>query len=153
MVQEFRLTLPNRSESLIKIEDFILEIGNKSKLDEDKLHDVLLAVDEACTNIIRYAFEEMEESNFTIICKINTKKITICLINQGKRFDPTSLLDKTPSRSVIDLDYLIKQGRGLFFMHHFMDKLKYKYHPQKGNILWMIKYKKKGGDKENGFKG
>lgn len=77
MVQEFRLTLPNRSESLIMIEDFILKIGTKSKLDEDKLHhDVLLAVDEACTNIIRYAFEEMEESNFIIICKINTKNMS-----------------------------------------------------------------------------
>lgn len=150
MIQEFKLTLPNRSESLSKTRDFIFEIGTKSKFDQDKLQDILIAVDEACTNIIRYSFEKGEESSFTITCQINETKLTICLINQGKIFDPTSSIPSIPSKEVTDLAHLVKQGRGLFFIHHFMDELKYEHHPQKGNILYMTKYR--GGDK-NGFEG
>lgn len=146
MNEKFTLILPNKSESLVSVGDFMSEIGNKARFDPDKLQDILIAVDEACTNIIRYAFENGEEATFTIICQITTTKLTICLINQGKRFDPTSSLPSISSRKAADLAH----GRGILFMHHFMDELKYEYHPQKGNILYMIKYK---GGHENGSEG
>ncbi|MFQ6056054.1 MAG: ATP-binding protein [Methanosarcinales archaeon] len=126
----------NKMEELPKMIDFVTYAMEYFGLDEEKIFDVQMAVDEACTNIIQYAYPMEEEGIIEIFCKIIDGNFAVIIKDYGKPFNPNSV--PIPDLTA-NLEERKEGGLGIFFMKELMDELRYEY--KNGcETLIMIKY-------------
>jgi serine/threonine-protein kinase RsbW len=97
---------------------------------------VLLAVDEACTNIALYAYPE-RKGYIWLACWLNHGYFVISIEDKGKPFNPCSV---PPPKLDVSLDDRKVGGLGIYFLRTFMDEISYKYNPKTGNQLIMRKH-------------
>ena len=99
--------------------------------------DVMLAVDEACTNIIKHAYKSNPEGEILLKLKYSDHKLTIVIIDYGKSFNPENVPDP-------DLQKYYKQhrvgGLGMYLMKTLMDEVRYSSIPGKYNEVYLTKY-------------
>jgi len=90
-------------------------------------------VDEACTNIIKYAYSG-KAGIITIVCERQNDELVITIRDYGKSFDPLSV--PQPDLAA-DLDHRKVGGLGIYFMKKLMDDVSYSFDARKGNSLIM----------------
>jgi len=135
-----RISVWNHISNLPVISEFVKNEMVRYQVTESKIFDVQMAVDEACTNIIHYAYPEDQEGKIEIACFMTAKNhFTVCIKDYGEPFDPTKLCESP------DIDTSLEDreigGLGVFFMKNLMDELKYEYRESDGyEELIMIKY-------------
>ena len=147
MSQKFSLSVNSQFERLAEIADFVADAACACGLNDDPTHDVQMAVDEACTNVIEHAYRGKPDGTIDIVCEKRGKEFVVTIQDFGARFDPKRIeLPKTH-------DPLSKRrigGLGLFFMHQLMDRVKFDFESGRGNRLTMVKKIKKGNVKREG---
>lgn len=102
---------------------------------EAGVFEVQTAVDEACTNIIKYAYSEVG-GIITITCEMQDNDFIVTVRDEGKPFDPSSVL---PPDLEADLDKRRIGGLGIYLMRKLMDDVIYSFDAKKGNSLVMRK--------------
>ena len=131
-----KLVIKSRTENLSSLRDFISDNANKAGLGTDDIDDIILAVDEACTNIIKHAYKSVPDGEIIIEINYNSRKFTIKLIDHGSSFDPESV-------PVPDLQKYLRQrkvgGLGLYLMRTLMDDVKYVSVPGEYNQILLSK--------------
>ncbi|MCK4423761.1 MAG: ATP-binding protein [Candidatus Omnitrophica bacterium] len=152
------MKVPGDTGFLELVRKAIVELGLKTGFDPDDLAQVEMAVDEACANIMKYAYSPDKDAGTDLekdICvlndqledgsdkpvelriNINQERLLVELKDKGRSFD----FDK---KGDLDLDeYFSKMevgGLGVYIMKTFMDKVSYEYIEGEGNKLQMIKY-------------
>lgn len=65
---------------------YLEEVAN-----EETLHDVILALDEACTNVIRHAFPGTADGEYRVSAIVEGGEIKITVEDHGVGFDPSRL--------------------------------------------------------------
>lgn len=138
--QKYRLKLPVDSANLEIIREFVAKIAQNIGFDEEQIHHIELAVDEASTNVLRHAYKGVKTNNKFIHIEVVAypDRIEINVIDKGKGFDPDKI--KTPDMN----DYLKEMkrgGLGLYLIKTLMDKVDYFIHPGTQNRVKMVKYK------------
>jgi anti-sigma regulatory factor (Ser/Thr protein kinase) len=128
------LKIDSRLENLPLIADFISGSMSQFGIEQGKL-EVELAVDEACTNIIKYAYAG-KEGVITITCEVQDGNLVITIKDDGKHFDPLSV---PPPDLASDLDHRKVGGLGIYLMTKLMDDVSYSFDPKTGNLLKMRK--------------
>jgi len=135
-IHKEELKVPAHTDYLADLRDFVVRLGRKYAFSEKMVTAFKLAVDEASTNIMRHAYREAGGEGFILIRALVRKtSVTICLIDQGKFFDPTRVKDP-------DLDRYVqigkKGGLGIFMMRKLMDEIDYRK-TEEGNQLRLTK--------------
>jgi len=97
--------------------------------------EVQTAVDEACTNIIEYAYSQ-EGGIITITCELQDNDFVVIIRDKGKPFDPYSV--PTPDLKA-DLDKRKIGGLGIYLMRKLMDEVSYSFDANNGNTVIMKK--------------
>lgn len=116
------------------IADFVS--GSMSQLGiEAGVLEVQAAVDEACTNIMKYAYSE-EGGTITITCEVQDNYFVVTIRDKGKHFDPSSV--PQPDLET-DLDKRRIGGLGIYLMRKLVDDVSYSFDTKKGNTLVMRK--------------
>lgn len=93
------------------------------------------AVDEASTNVIKYAYSG-QEGFFQISCELRGNEIVVTIRDRGIQFDPNSV----PLPDVdADLENRKIGGLGIYVMKKMMDNVRYDFDLQEGNRLEMRK--------------
>lgn len=131
----FELEVNAKIDNLPVIVDFVGEKLMKFLADPATVFRVQLAVDEASTNIIKYAYGE-KEGLLKLVMELNGDELIITLINWGKPFDPASV--PPPDLNVTLEDRKIG-GLGMYFIRKLMDEVSYSFDPVKGNQLILKK--------------
>lgn len=130
------LIVKSRTENLSLIRDFISDKASSAGLSKDSIENIMLAVDEACTNIIKHAYNSFPNGEITIKFEHNSNKILISIIDQGSTFDPDAVPDP-------DLQKYYRNGRvgglGMYLMKTLMDDVKYISVPGKYNQVLLSK--------------
>ena len=130
------LKVKSRTENLASIRDFISSNAVKAGLSEDQIDNIMLAVDEACTNIIKHAYNSFPDGELSIKLEYDKKKFTVAIIDFGKTFNP----DTVPKP---DLQKYYKErkvgGLGMYLMKTLMDEVKYISVPGKYNKVLLSK--------------
>lgn len=98
--------------------------------------EVQTAVDEACTNIMEYAYSQ-EGGIITITCELQDNDFVVIIRDKGKPFDPSSV--PLPDLEA-DLDKRRIGGLGIYFMRKFMDEVSYSFDAKNGNTLVMKRH-------------
>jgi len=130
----FELKVDTRLENLSVIADFITKTAKKLGVEKD-IHKVQVAIEEACVNIIKYAYGG-EGGIIAISSELQNDDLVITITDKGKPFDHTSI-------PLPDLESDIHKreigGLGIHVMRKLMDNVKYSYDTEKGNQLIMRK--------------
>ena len=114
------------------IEDKALAFG----FDESSINQIILSVDEACTNIIKHAHKYNEKEIIEVDIDSNDNQFIIKLSYKGKAFDPNNI--SNPDMN----DYFNKfkvGGLGVPIMKKFMNKIEFLHLNPDSNRLTLIK--------------
>ena len=93
---------------------------------------IILAIDEATSNVIRHAYKGKGGQTITITCKIKPTKLEFILEDEGEPAD----VKKIKSRP---LDEIRPGGLGVYIITSVMDKVKFAEGQETGNKLVMQK--------------
>lgn len=138
MIQDFseRLVINSDLKHLYLARYFIREVVRKINLAMSDENKIILATDEALSNVIQHAYELNKNGYIDINVSVTSQKFQIHIINNGKNFDPDKIKNN-------DINEHIKQGKkgglGIFLMRRVMDELKYSFKDGQ-NHLTLIKY-------------
>jgi len=126
----------SRTENLEIVRNFVRKVATKAGFSEDDIHKIILAVDEACTNIIKHAYKYSPAGEIFITAKADSSKLLLLIKDRGESFEPT----KIPAP---DIKELVKNkrvgGLGIFLMKQLMDVVEYGASKNQ-NQLKLIKY-------------
>ena len=131
----FEVEIESKVENLSVISDFVAESLKQFGVDQATTSRVQLAVDEACTNVIRHAYSEWKDL-ITLVLELVDNDLIITIRDRGKPFDPSSI---PPPNLEADLDERKIGGLGIYFMRQLMDEISYNFDAETGNELKMKK--------------
>ncbi len=107
---------------LSEIRDFIRSRAFASGLDTEKIDKIILAVDEACSNLIHYSMKFNHRENITIECFNKKDTFTVIIKDNGTPFDP----NKNPSPDMSEYFKKCKSGGlGIHIIKQIVDKIEY----------------------------
>lgn len=132
----FEMKVKSSTKNLGAIRLFVEEKASQSGIAKSITDKIVLAVDEACTNIIKHAYNYDASTEFIVRVLISKSEFKVLLIDHGKSFDPNQIADP-------DMPTYLKQrcvgGLGLHLMRHLMDIVEYHNLKENGNQLILIK--------------
>ena len=132
---EKRFELNASSEVLSPFRKELRHILTQAGWEKKTTEEILLAVDEALTNIIRHAYQG-KPGKMTVSVAATEDKVEIVLEDFGQKFDPTQVPPPELPRHK-------PGGLGVHFIRTIMDQMIYDDQGLAGNRLRLIKHKKK----------
>lgn len=129
MKASFQMRATASPESLVEISRFIFEAARGSDLDEREAFHLMMAADEACTNIIKYG----RSGDIEIKCDVVDGKVEVEIRDDGVPFDP---LEAPLPDIKAPLHRREVGGLGIYFIRSLTDDLRYERRGGK-NILKM----------------
>ncbi len=136
-MQETKILLdicfPAQPDSLHEMRQQVADVLTSLGLSYDAWHPLVLAVDEASSNVIRHTYQF--DSNHQIELKILLvdKTLIFRLHDDGDRVDTEKIIPKRRNQAK-------PGGLGLHFIHEIMDKTTLIDIQGEGNTLEMVKY-------------
>ncbi len=132
---EKHLALHNDIKQISLLSEFIDNIAEEQKLDSSLAMSINLALEEAATNVIMYAYPKGTEGAVDLDAIIRPDSLQFVLTDSGKAFDPTAA-------PVADISLDVKDrpigGLGIYLVRNIMDQVYYERKDGK-NVLTMIK--------------
>ncbi len=125
-------------KELSRIRKFVKNNAMAFGFDDPEAQKISLAVDEACSNLIRHAFHFDKSKEICVEIETKSKQFIVKVIDDGKPFDPRKV-DEPDMREYFE-EY--KQGGlGIMIMRKVMDKIQYKPSNKNNskNVLKLIK--------------
>ena len=130
-----RIILRNRIEELDRMVMFLEEIGQDLDLSVEVAFNIHLALEEAVTNVIMYAYPKDEEHDIEVTVSGDDNGLTFKIIDSGNEFDPTLQPDADVTLPLEDRPI---GGLGIFLIRKMMEKVQYSRVEGK-NILALTK--------------
>jgi serine/threonine-protein kinase RsbW len=131
-----KLEINSRTENLAGIREFINSAAVDAGFSKEAIDNIILAVDEACTNIIKHAYEYLPDGKIILNLKTDKKTFTIDIIDYGKSFEP-GLVPNPDLQKYFDEKRV--GGLGMYLMKSLMDDVKYTSVPGKFNQVSLSK--------------
>ena len=135
--KSYSLKIPGQKDNLEIIRNFVSAIARKVGFKDKDVNKIELALDEACTNVIRHAYEDDESQDIDIAIKIDYQKLSIVVTDRGKSFDVDEI-------ELPDMDTYLAElrvgGLGIYLMRTLMDEVDYHSEPGVKNEVRMVKY-------------
>jgi anti-sigma regulatory factor (Ser/Thr protein kinase) len=129
------LRIPARLENLSEIRHFVRERATTLDVDPDVIPDVLLAVDEAATNVVVHGYQG-REGVVEIEVLREGDALVIRLRDEAEPFDPTNL----PSPDLTaPLEERALGKMGVYLVRQVMDEMSHRVTLQQGNELTLVK--------------
>jgi serine/threonine-protein kinase RsbW len=136
ILKQKELLIKSRTEELTHVRDFVSSVIHEVNVPQEVAGDIILAVDEACTNIIKHAYKFDPNGDIKIKVKYSAKEIAVQIRDEGASFSPE--LVPTP-----DLKKYFEEkrvgGLGMYLMKSLMDDVRYKSVPGKYNQVLLTK--------------
>ena len=131
------ILIPAHINFLADVRNFIQNIGTDYRFSNRVTHSMMLAVEEACTNIIRHGYKDVPKGKILIEAIIHKLSLEIIIVDQGETYDP-----RTAVRPAITelADRGKKGGLGIMMIRKLMDEIDYRSE-NRGNEFHLLKYR------------
>ena len=116
------LVLPNDTKQLRQLTAFVQEICASIGLDEQLTKKINLAVEEAVTNVMLYAYPPGVKGDVRIEMRANDLQLMFNIFDSGAPFNPTTVPDADVT---LPLEQRHKGGLGIFLIRKLMDHVSY----------------------------
>lgn len=133
---EKKFELLSDSKALVQFRHELQVLLKDSGLDEKSAGEVLLAVQEALTNILRHAYKGAK-GIIEVFYKDSGSEICLSIKDRGTKFDLTQIADPKLPREQ-------PGGLGIYFIKQVMDRVEYDASFQEGNLIHLTKWKTAG---------
>lgn len=128
----------SRTEELHRVRQIVEREAMEFGFDQETAFRLALAVDEACTNIIKHAYEGNPARSFDLEIVTADDQFRIVLTDEGKGFSPTKLPRLDMKRY---FERMCRGGLGVHIIKLVMDDVDYDMAANKYNRLSMTKYR------------
>jgi serine/threonine-protein kinase RsbW len=144
---KLHIQTPGHGKYLAYIRAIVGDLARKVGFDEGESAKIEMAVDEACSNVVRHAYSpdkewcwQQRDPEIRLDMRIEGGHLVIEINDHGQRFDFANYhLPKMEDH----LREMKPGGYGIPIMRNFMDEVQYSSNDQTGNTLRMVKYLKK----------
>ena len=132
---ERHLLIHNDIQQIPQLADFVETIAAEKHLDHSLTLSLNLALEEAVTNVIMYAYPEGTDGLVDIEAIIRKDSLSFVISDSGQAFDPTAQPDADITESLEERPI---GGLGIYLVRNIMDNLSYERSDGK-NIFTMTK--------------
>lgn len=129
------ITLKNKISEILLLDSFLEKLSEKWVAVAKHTFNINLALEEAVTNVINYAFKDNNEHLINLDFSLENRELKITITDDGIEFNP--LLKEDPNTE-LSLEERKIGGLGIFFVKNIMDNIDYERINNK-NILTLIK--------------
>lgn len=144
----YRLEVEAKEIELLAIKDFIQRVCDAAGCGPKEVANVKLAVDEACSNIVRHAYKDREGGKIVLEIGVGYGDLKIKIVDFGKPFDFHSVKDPDLNRYV---DIGRKGGLGIWLIKKMMNDVQYHSFPDRNELI-LYRRLSKAPPKELGIK-
>ena len=124
-------------ENVPRAIDCVTKTARAAGFDDRAIHQIQVAVDEACANVIQHGYESDENGDMEISCCLHEQGFVIRVRDWGMSFDP----DSVPEPNVdAPLEERTLGGLGIFLIKQYMDEVHFSGDSERGNELAMVKW-------------
>jgi serine/threonine-protein kinase RsbW len=135
-VRPQNLTIESRTERLIEVRDFVSTAAREFGFSDEEVSKIALAIDEACTNIIKHAYAFDPTQQIAITVRGNETTFEVLISDRGRQFNPSNI----PSPDMKEyLSHFRRGGLGVYLMRSLMDKVEYSIRPGQNEVR-LVKY-------------
>lgn len=128
----FTLSVPSQPESLSVVRSVVESLSKLAGHDDQTRYEVVLAVHEACSNVILHSHDGRCELPIKLEFRLASEGLEIRLRDEGSYFDLAAIPDLDPTE-------LRRGGRGIYLIRRYMDEVTSTVRPQGGNELRMFR--------------
>lgn len=128
------LTVPSQPKYLYIVRSALYPLLLGAGFGKRDARRIVLAVDEACSNIIRHAYEEDPSGTITVTATDAAGQFTVRLRDYGRKADPSSIAPR-------NLEDVRPGGLGTHFMGQVFDTVTYDTSEGEGTLLILEKKK------------
>lgn len=133
--KERHLVLHNSVDQISQLADFLQEIADEKGLDASTAMNINLALEEAVTNVIMYAYPEGTDGLVDLEAILRDDSVVFILKDNGTPFDPTAAPEADVTLSAEERKI---GGLGIFLVRKIMDTVHY-VRSDGQNVLSMTK--------------
>lgn len=131
-MQEYKLRLENKISELDKIRDALEEMAAAWGLPPQVSMSVNLALEEAFTNIVNYAYDDDGRHEITLDFHMRDNELHIAIRDGGRPYDPT--VQDEPDIALPATDRPIG-GLGIFLIKKIMNEIRYERKDDKNQLF------------------
>ncbi len=131
-----QLKIKSQTEKLHLVRDFVSEAAREFGFDEETVSKIALAVDEACTNIIKHSYNYASNKDIEVKILTTNGTFEVVISHSGKSFDPAAI--KAPDMREY-LSHYRHGGLGMHLMRSLMDKIEYKKFSEEKSEVHLVK--------------
>jgi serine/threonine-protein kinase RsbW len=132
-----RISVSSTTDNLAKVRSFIKKTSISVGFDDETANKIVLATDEACTNIIKHAYKYSKSGKINVNVSFSKKKLRVAITDEGTQFNSKSIPEP-------DLKKYYEEkrigGLGMFLMKKLMDEVIYSQPNARKNKVILIKY-------------
>lgn len=134
-VSTYQKIINASTEYLSEVRDFVSMHAARHGFSDKEIADIRLAVDEACTNIIKHAYNYDPSKEVGIVISVDPSKLMITITDQGKPFDKKKYQKPSLKKQIAQKK---RGGMGVHLMRNLMDEVRYSF-DNNTNTLCMCK--------------
>jgi serine/threonine-protein kinase RsbW len=135
--EKLKLKIESQTHNLLLVRDVVSDAARKFGFVEEDINKIVLAVDEACTNIIKHGYNYDPDKDINITILMRDGEFTVIIRDKGRVFDPESV--KIPDMKEYLRQYKVG-GLGMYLMKKLMDEVEYDIQPGVRNEVKLTKY-------------
>lgn len=130
--ERIHLNIVSHPKNLEYIRGMIADITALTPLAEKDSESIILAVDEACSNIIKHSYKNDYTRKIDLTIQLETDALTISILDDGIEFDIESIAPR-------DITDIRQGGLGIHIIKQVMDTLEYGRNKKGLNTVKMTK--------------
>ena len=136
MDDQNKIVISSSTKNLARVRKYIEVKAKETGADADTINQIVMSVDEACTNVIKYAHHYDTNKKINIEVFQSKKQFKVNITYEGLEFDPNNV--ENPDME----EYFAKckvGGLGIPMMKKFMNKIEYRCGSPNVNYLTLTK--------------
>ncbi len=132
--KETKYSIPSKIEAIDEAVQKATAFADQAGFADDALFGIDMAVREALANAVKHGnkLDETKDVEITLVSLDDAMEIRIRDFGEG--FDVSTVPDPTNPENLLKAS-----GRGILFMHNFVDRIEWARHPEGGMIVKMTK--------------
>jgi len=134
------ITIPSDPKYLSVVRSVTVTMGGLCRMTDSVIDDLKLAVDEACTNVIKHAYHGDTSQKIMVKFKLRKQGLEVIIEDDGIKAQPELIAGRS-------LEEIRPGGLGIHFIKRTFDVFQFDEKKTKGNRLRLIRHL--GGDNED----
>jgi len=128
-----RLTIPAKPEYITLGRLTLTALAGVRPVSDETLHDLKLALTEACTNSVQHAYEEGREGTVEILYELEPDRLAVEVADQGPGFELLERAEEDPDAE------LSESGLGIAIIRALADEVEIGPRDNGGSRLRFVK--------------